>query len=248
MAERLVIYQSGRNYRIRVETDNEGVLLRSEPYRSPNAAEAAAWALKRLWPEAEVVLPGQVVSSPEVALSRPDRSQLSLPEEAIVRVRLTGIEGAPLDYADGLGLSDLRSILADCAQIYDAASQIVLATWSPSTATVPADEMPDARVKIRSGSVVLEFLAETSPTALAVISVFGAILKGPPAIAALPGKTRAAWHNAQADAAEALTRAEEARRRLAEERGLGRVTTKGIPELDSVRHLEVVQQLDAPKE
>lgn len=241
MTERLVIYRSGRNFRIRVETDTDGVLMKSEPYRSLKAAEGAAEALKRLWPSAEVVLPNELMHSADAVVASPTLSELILAEETTVRVRLTGSDTAPLDYSQGLALSDLRSILNDFSDIYKAASQVVLGASTASETVIPPDEVPDPRVRVRSGSVILEFMTEAGTTAGTVLSLFAAILKGPPAIAALHGKTKAAWHNAEAEGAEAVLRAEEAKRRLSEERGLARVQTKGMPELDNVRHLGLVQ-------
>ncbi len=98
------------------------------------------------------------------------------------------------------------------------------------------------RVHLRPGSLWVDIVAERATFGAAALGLMGAILKGGPALAALPGRTKAAWFNAQDEANLAKEKALTSAARLRNRLEIDRVEA---PDVMDVRSLATTARIEA---
>ncbi|TQN46536.1 hypothetical protein FHX52_3261 [Humibacillus xanthopallidus] len=243
MAGKISVARVGDKYAFALRDRRGVILMRSRVYGSLDEALRDAEEVRSVTsePGSEVALETLVPDSPGMAAESgaPVGAQKRPSGPFAVRLKFVGTPEAPMDYKSGLPLSVLDNLMSDLNELFKAASIVVAMDHSrelPQQGDYSSglELAAPPRVRLRAGSTWLHLLTEYGTETSKVLGIVVALLKGPGALAALPGKTKAAWYNSQADATEAKERAERAAERVRLRNGLERVLAPAPEEFESL--------------
>ncbi|TQN49064.1 hypothetical protein FHX52_2223 [Humibacillus xanthopallidus] len=206
---------------IRLVADDGTAMTSSETYSTVEGATRSAVGFKSLasLPTTHVrVLSGRAGEPVGNRLAHL-RSAGDLDRQYRVSIRFVRGPRGELDYRAGVALSDLTMLLADMHNMYGDCVHVL--SYEAERATAGRVDWLDAsaaggtpRVRLRPGSMWVDIATEHATFGAAALGLMGAILKGGPALAALPGRTKAAWFNAQGEANLAKEKALDSAARL----------------------------------